>query len=208
MSYKVTTQVTSEPVTLEEARAHLRIEPFGSPLVHPDDDYITALITTARAWLEEYLKRALATQTVTLVADKFPDGSEYYKAIKLPLAPVQYVDSVSYVDSNGATQTLATSVYEFDEYAFEIVLKYGQVWPVTRAQNNAVTVVYTAGYADGLSPDLYPVPAPIKQAMLLMIGNYYENRQQDVMTGTKLTANELPMGVFSLVQPYRISLGV
>lgn len=203
MNYKITSLISSEPVTLEEARKHLRIEPFGSPLVHPDDDYILRLISASRAWCEEYTKRALATQNISVSLSEFPD--DY---IELPIEPVQSVTNITYIDTNGAQQTLSTNVWVFDDYENRIYAKYGQTFPSTQAVSNAVTVNYVAGYTDGLSPDIYEVPESIKQAILLMVGSYYENRQQDQMGNTRISFNSLPYGVDMLLQPYRNSLGV
>jgi uncharacterized phiE125 gp8 family phage protein len=202
MKYKVITPVSTEPITLEEARTHLRIEPYGSPLVHPDDDYVTALISVARDWCEKYTKKALATQTIEYSFDEFKDK------IYLNIGPVQSVSSIEYLDSNGASQTLSTSVYGLDDYEGVIYLKKGQSWPTVYAQTNAITLTIVAGYTNGLSPDTYPFPFSIKAAMLLIIGNLYENRQEDQMGSTKMSFNSLPMGVYSLLQPYRQSLGV
>ena len=202
MKYRITTPPSIEPVTLAEARTHLRIEPYGSPLEHPDDTYISSAISVAREFCEQYLERALATQTITMVADNFS------KPLLLPNAPIQSVTDITYVDENGATQTLATTVYELDTFGNKIRLKYDQVYPNTRVQEDAVTVTYVAGYTNGESPDTYPLPAPIKAAMLLIIGNQYENRQQDVLGSTRISFNSLPLGVYNLLQPYRLGLGL
>jgi uncharacterized phiE125 gp8 family phage protein len=202
MKYRVTVQPTAQPISLDEARTHLRVTPFGSPLAHPDDAYISALIAAAREWCEEYLRRALSTQTIELGLDEFPTS------IELPLAPVQSVESIIYIDNAGAEQTVATSVYTLDTYNDTIELQYNQSWPATRTQDNAITVTIVVGYTNGESPDTFPFPSPIKAAMLLIIGNLYENRVQDAMSGSRLTFNSLPLGVYSLLQPYRLGLGL
>ena len=56
MKYQIKTQITTEPVSLNEARTHLRIEPFGYPLCHPDDAYVQTLISVARGWCEQYTR--------------------------------------------------------------------------------------------------------------------------------------------------------
>jgi uncharacterized phiE125 gp8 family phage protein len=200
MNYRVITP-PSEPITLEEARTHLRVQPYGSPEAHPDDDYIEALITSAREYCEQYLRRALATQIIEFPLDDF--GSE----IDLPLKPAQQVESITYLDTAGATQTLATTAYGLDIYSGTIFLKSGQSWPTVLAQKNAITVKYTAGYTQG-SPDDYELPEPIKCAMLLLIGNLYENRQEVNISNVRNTFNQLPFGAISLMQPYRTGLGV
>jgi uncharacterized phiE125 gp8 family phage protein len=200
MNYKITSQVAIEPISLPQAREHLRLDTFGSPEIHEDDDIVTALITAARQWCEQYTRRALAPQTITAVYDAFPCDP-----IELPIAPAQSVDSITYIDNEGATQTLSTSVYTFNSYTNEIWLKYNQSYPSTRSDVNAVTIVYEAGYTDeDSSPNNDPMPKPIYQAMLLLIGHLYEHRE--AVDLNNLT--DLPMGVTILLQPYRLGLGV
>jgi uncharacterized phiE125 gp8 family phage protein len=197
MNYRAS-QPATEPISLEQARDHLRIVPYGSPLSHPDDAYVEGLISAARAWVQEYLGRAIGTQTVELALDSFTDK------IELPLSPVQAVQSVSYVDTNGASQTVAS--FQLNTFKTPAVLRpaYNQSWPSTRDQENAVTITYTAGYTVGESPDYNELPQPVISAMYLIIGHLYENRQE-VST---LETYELPFGMASLLQPYRIGLGV
>lgn len=201
MKYKITTQVSNEPVSLEDARKHLRIQPFGSPLRHPDDSYIEYLLSASRQWCEEYLRRALATQTVTLALNSFPiDG------IKLPLNPVQSVTSVNYLDVNNSYQTINSSNYYIDSFDGVIYFNEGFVYPTLSSRENSILVTYVAGYADGANKT--PIPFPIKAAILLLVANFYENRQQDQLGSTKVTFNSLPMGVYNLLQPYRLNMGV
>lgn len=207
MNFRITSQIVTEPVSLSEARKHLRVEPFGSPESHPDDDYIQTLISVTREWCEQYTRRALATQTVLVSTEDFPTGeSTYSTAIKLPLAPLQSVTFIKYYDTAGVEQTLSASVYYVDTFESAIYLETNQSWPQTNGK--PVTIEYVAGYTNGESPDNYPFPYPIKAAMLLLIGNYYENRQEDVVAGTRSTFNSLPAGVYNLLQPYRLNLGV
>ena len=202
MKYLVITPPSVEPITLGEVRTHLRIEPFGSPLEHPDDAYIGMCVTVAREFCEQYLERSLATQTIRLVVDNFNE------TIYLPNAPIQSVDGITYVDENGVVQTVSPTIYELDSYDNKIRLQYDQEWPNVRSQEDAVTVVYTSGYTNGASPDTYPIPTAIKSAMLLIVGNLYENRQQDVLGNTRISFNSLPLGVYNLLQPYRLGMGM
>jgi uncharacterized phiE125 gp8 family phage protein len=194
--------VEVEPIELEEARVHLRIEAFGSPLEHPDDNYVTALITASRMWCEEYLERALSTQTLQIAFDKFT------AKIALPGAPIQSIEEITYLDTSGARQTVDPEIYELDMHRNQVTLLYGEVWPTALEYTNSVQIEYVAGYTIGVSPDLFPFPLPIKQAMLLIIGNLYENRQQDLLANTRLSLNSLPMGVYTLLQPYRLGMGL
>lgn len=199
MAYKITVPATVEPLTLIEARTHLRIEPFGSPPEHPDDTYIQTCITTAREFCEQYLERALAAQTIQMALDNFPAQS-----IELPLAPTVAVSSIVYVDTDDVQQTVQTTVYALDDFLEPnwIVLKAGQRWPDSNQSVNNVKVTMTVGYDPAL------VPMPIKAAMLLIVGNLYENRQQDVLGNTRISFNSLPLGVYNLLQPYRLGLGM
>lgn len=157
MTLRKTTQPTSEPVTLATAKLHLRVD------VADDDAYITTLIVAARTACEERLERSLITTGWTLTLDAFPEE------ISLPSGPVISVTSLQYLDTNGATQTLAGSLLVGDV----IYPAYATAWPDTREQANAVTVVYTAGY--GAAAD---VPAPIVQWILLAVGDMYAMRER------------------------------
>lgn len=199
MRYKIVTQPTSEPITLDEARQHLRIEPFGSPLEHPDDTYISTLITIARQFCEEYTERAYAIYTIEIALDYFPPNE-----IELPIYPSSSIESVKYVDTAGDEQTVSPTVYYVDDYSKPnyLMLKLNQSWPETSGAANNVKIRNVVGSASEL------VPAPVKQAMLLLIGNFYENRQQDVLGNTRISFNSLPLGVYSLLQPYRLNIGL
>jgi uncharacterized phiE125 gp8 family phage protein len=191
----------TEVLTLDEARKHLRIEAFGSPLSHPDDAYITALITVARDWCEQYLQRAIGTQVYELAF------TEFKKEFAL-LSPLQQVNSLKYLDEADAEQTLADSNYAIDDYSEPALLVMTEDAPSISTLPNPVKINFTAGYSDNTSPDSTPCPFAIRAAMLLIIGNLYENRQQDQLGNTRISFNSLPMGVTSLLQPYRLGMGL
>lgn len=160
---------TAEPVTLEEVREHGRID--GSE----EDALLTSLALAARVGVEAYLGRVLMSSTYTTTFECFP-GS--YGELRLPQSkwPVSSVSGVTYIDSAGDSQTLATSVYELvkGDTRGRLNLKYGQTWPSTRVHAGAenVTVTYVAGYEDAAS-----VPDPIKTAIKMLVLELYENRQ-------------------------------
>src|SRR5690242_18545156 len=104
MNIKVITPPTSEPITLEEAKLHLRVDGVD------DDTLITMLITAAREEVERLSFHALMTQTLELILDVWPyDKSVFpgwpYGKIKIPRPPLQSVTSLTYKDSTGATTT-------------------------------------------------------------------------------------------------------
>lgn len=185
MAIKVITAVATEPVTLQEARLHLRvISDPADVTAHPDDTLIEANISAAREYCEHYTGRALAPQTLELALDAFPaDG------IELNRSPVTSITSIKYMDADGVEQTLSTADYSLNDYGVtaSVELAADTEWPETQDVSNAVKVRYVAGYTE--------VPKTVKAAMLLLIGHLYENRQE----GTAFKVEQLPLGVKSLL---------
>lgn len=163
MALRKVTDATVEPVTLTEARAHLRAATTS------EDTLITSLITAARQACEDRLQRTLIQTDWELTLDAFPD------AIPLRMPAVMSVQSVQYVDEDGATQTLSPASYQVDAKSEPgwIVPAYGYSWPTTREQINALTVAYRCGYGTMAAA----VPEPLKSWILLMVGSLYENRE-------------------------------
>lgn len=159
---KTTDPPETEPVTLDEAKANMRVTNSA------EDTLITSLIVVAREYAELAENRAYIEQTITGKMDRFP------LFIKLPRSPLMTVESINYIDTAGDSQTLSTDVYAVDTISEpgEITLKHGQSWPVTQRIHHAVTIVYTAGYGD----EAADVPQRVKQAMLLMISDWFSHR--------------------------------
>lgn len=125
------------------------------------------------------LGRALVTQQWELLLDAFPCAS----VIRIPLPPLVSVQSITYVDTDGATQTLATSVYAVDTASEPgvVSLKYGQTWPSTQCQRNAVTIAFTCGYGTAAA-----VPERLKSAIKLMVKDRYDQTQDNAAAIDKL----------------------
>jgi len=169
------TAPTAEPVSVSEAKTQSRID------ISTDDTYIGTLITAAREAAENYTNRAFISQTWEYYLTTFANSGREFDEIILPKAPLQSVTSVIYTDTDGVSQTLSSSLYTVDAKGEEgrIVPAYGQAWPSTRWVPNAVKVTFIAGYGDAGTA----VPAAIKHAILLMVGQYYEQRE-DLIVGT------------------------
>lgn len=198
MATTLVTPPTADPVTLVEAKAHCRIS------IDDDDGLIAGYILAARHHLETETRRAFATQTWDLtIDDEWPIARVngcYRNRIVLPRPPVQSVTSISYIDGAGATQTLAADQYKLakaDTGEWLIEPAYGVSWPTVRSEMAAVTVRFVAGY--GTNPG--DIPEPLRQAMLLLIGHWYENREA-ISIGN--IVNELPLAVAALVFPFRV----
>lgn len=162
MGIRVATPPAVEPVTLAEAKLHLRVD--GSD----EDALIARLISAAREQAEQELDRAVAPQTLQLLLDAFPAG-----AIRLPRGPVTSVTSVQYVDDAGVLQTIAGANYALDDAQIDAWLlpAYGFDWPATRDEANAVRVTYVAGWSS--------CPAAVQQWILLAVGTMFASREAD-----------------------------
>lgn len=174
--------VIALPLTAAEAKAHTRIDDDA------EDAYLEGLIGAALEFIEgpHGIGIAVAPCEWKLRLDCFPD------CIQIPLCPVQKVDSIEYVDPNGDTQTLADFQADIYSAPARVIPAYGAAWPATRAVPNAVTVTFTAGYS--------PLPKTLRQAMLLLVAHWYENREP-VNIGN--IVNELPFAVEALLNKFR-----
>lgn len=188
-AYKVVTPATSNPITLTEAKTHLKVDTTA------DDTFITNLIKSATSSAQEYTNRFFIATTIQQVGDKWEDISNLLKS------PVASVTNIKYVNPSDSLQTLSTDVYFVDDVnkPARIGLKPNQSFPEIIDRLNAVQVNYVVGLAAG--PD--EVDEGIRQALLLTIGNWYQNRQA-VVTGT--IATELPMNAKFLLDQYKIQV--
>lgn len=187
MIVKVVTAPTAEPVSLTEAKLHCRVDESA------DDALITALITAAREEIERMSYHALMPQTLELVLDA------WQMPIVLPYPPLTSVTSIKYVDEDAVETTWSSTNYlvSVDRIPALIVLKPNKELPsVTLYPQEAIRVRYVAGYATAAA-----VPQSLKQAMLLLIGHWYENRES-VTVGA--VARDIPFGVDALVRSYRL----
>lgn len=189
MALTVTVKPAYEPVSVDEVRTHLRID------TNAEDAYILPLIKAARDSVENFTHRRLITQTVEWRLDC------WMPVLEFPCTPVQSFSSIKYIYSNGTEQTLSTSKYQSDTYSEppRVMPAYGETWPSLRTQAfNAVTVTAVVGYGTPVD-----VPKELRQATLMLIGHWYENRE-NIITGTII--GEIPMGVKYLMYPYKIKV--
>jgi uncharacterized phiE125 gp8 family phage protein len=147
-------------VTLAEAKLQTRTD------CADEDAIITALISVATQAATDRLQRSLVPTLYRLTLDRFPE------AVELLLPPVISVQSVKYIDHNAAQQTLDPQDYFLDSVSEPgyLVPAAGRAWPITQDRINAVEVEYTAGYEPAACP------TPIKQWILLAVGDLYEQR--------------------------------
>jgi len=262
MADKLLAAPLAEPVHLTEAKAHLRVT------TSDEDAFIASLIVTARQHVETYCRHALVRQQRLLTLDCFP------QMIEMPVSPLRAVQSIQYLDTAGALQTLASSQYRVDAASepARITPAYGVTWPSTYPVISAVTVKYTVGHvvpigsvdaaadtitakghdlaadaivqlsnsggalpgglssaenyyakspatdslqlassAGGAAVDITSatgsgqscvgaVPAPMRHAMLLIIGHLFEHREEV----SDIELFEMPFAAAALLSPYRV----
>lgn len=209
MGLKLVTAPADNPVTLAQAKAHLRED--------SDDfnDQIEAFIDAATAYADGpmgFLGRALIDQTWDLYLDAFPAvsvvGTRNVYAIEIPLPPLIEVVDVFYLDSNGVEQTFDAASYTVDDSSepARIVLGSTGSWPTIQEAANAVRVRFRAGYLDqGVSPAVESVPGTIKAAILIMVGDLYQNRESSVIGQT---VTKIPWSAEALLRRHRIYLSL
>ncbi len=194
MQYRSLTRATPpavEPVSVSEAKAHLRVD------ISDDDSYISTLITAAREWCEQYLDRTLIDTQWTMRLDSFP-----YE-IELPRPPIATSGTttavaLTYTLGDDSTATLSTTAYRVDRNSTPGVVRQlrAGTWPANLDDYNAVAVTWWAGYgASGTS-----VPAAIRHAILMLVGHWYESRSS-VLTGS--ISKEIDFGLKSLLDSQR-----
>lgn len=221
MALRLTSAPLIEPLTLTEAKLHLRVS--GTD----EDTLITNLISAARVQAENICRRAFITQSWTLYLDAFPLYSYFgvvpgyvpvdqlpsgwmsmrnYAVrfrggrIDLPFPTLQAVSSIKYLDLNGTLQTLDPSLYTVDDASEpgSVTPAPNTYWPDTQNIVNAVQIAYTAGYGSAATD----VPASIKAWMLMRIGALYANREE-VVVDLRVASVDLPF-VQNLLDPHRV----
>jgi uncharacterized phiE125 gp8 family phage protein len=196
-SLTVVTPPTADPVSLAEAKVHCRVD------VTDDDGLIAGYLIAARMACEDETGRRFMSQTLDLkldggwplVWDRF--CARNVPRIVLPTPPLQSVTSIKYFDTNGTEQTLAADQYRVsagDVFGF-IEPAYNVSWPDVRKQIETITVRFISGYGSNLGD----VPEPIRLAILLLTGHYYDNRE--AMSSANMV--EMPLGVRALLQKYK-----
>ena len=176
-----TTPPSGSVVTLAEVKEHLRID--GTD----EDTYLGRLITVATNLTENLTGRALLRASYRLEIDDYRD-------VELPKPPFNAIDSVTYVDVDGQTQTLASGNYRADTSEEPAVIEFIDAKPSTQLTNpRPIAVNYSTGYADANA-----VPQMIKQYVLMAIGTIYDTSRS---SNSEYKLHEAPMSR-ALIAPY------
>ena len=170
----------TEPLSLPEAKAHLRV-------THADDDaYISTLIKTARQSIEARTGLALISQGWSVFLDDWPD----HGVIELPLAPVLDVADIKVYGEDDTPSLIDPSHYYEDKVSrpARIILRGSRNWVKPGRAANGIEILLTIGFVS--------VPEPLREAVLQLVGHWYETRGDEA-------AEEKPLHVAQLIQPYR-----
>lgn len=187
MALVLTSKPAIEPITLADIKAHLRIEGASEDVV------LSSLVLTSRLHIETALGLALVAQGWTLTLDAWPASG----VLHLPIRPLLSVDAVRVLPSSGAATLLHPSTYVVDTTGWRgrIVRAFGSDWPQPGKAANGIEIDLTAGFGPAASD----VPAPIRQALLLLTAHWYE-RRDPIDIGSE-RAN-IPAAVSSLLMPF------
>lgn len=187
MALVMTSAPVSEPLTVEEAKAHLRVDGTA------EDVLIGSLILTSRLHIESALSLALIDQAWTLQLDHWPRGND----IEIPLSPLKAVTGVRVRTASGDWLTVPSTSYLVDLASKPPRL----VWnAATRPDPGVLTAGIEIGFDAGFGPAAAHVPAPIRHALLLLIAHWYERREAvEIGSG----AARVPEAVSDLIAPFR-----
>jgi len=184
MYLRLVTPPAVEPVTLEEAKQHLKIDG------NEDDSLITALITAARQRAEEYTRRAFITQTWEVAVDSVTS------TLCLPRPPVQTIEAV----------TLDGQAVAPENYGLMVTNLFYTKIPLHAVNPGGLVIRYTSGYGDTTND----VPQAIRQAILMLVAHMYEAREgqapQVECEAQAKAGVDMPPTVASLLRPYRVMM--
>lgn len=174
------------PVSADEAKTHLKVE------TGDEDALIEGLVAGATQHLDGYagvLGRCMVTQSWR------QDFDDFARILRLPM-PAAGITGISWVDEAGAASSIDAANYELQADALGSFVRFVDDYdfPGDLAQTRAVRVTYTAGYGDAAA-----VPAPLKVAILLLVGHWYAHRR----AVSDAAMVELPLGVAMMIAPYR-----
>jgi uncharacterized phiE125 gp8 family phage protein len=170
-----------EPVTVSEAKAHLRVDEEFTD----DDLYIQSLITSARIHVENVSDRTLIRSKWQIKLDLFPSWD-----IELPRPPLMAdAVEVTYIPSGSVYSPVSFTDFRTDRDSTPAVIRpqWNGTWPSARGAENDVTVSYWAGFGESGQS----VPAPARHCILLMVGHWYATRESVIQGGM----NPVPMAV-------------
>lgn len=192
MSLVLTAAPAVEPVPLADAKAHLRVDDTA------EDGFIQSLIVTSRLHIEAAIGLALIEQAWSWTIDAWREGG----GIALPMRPVREIGSVRIVAADMSYVTVDPARYVLDGHGAPARLLPATVpLPAPAIPAGGIEITFTAGF--GVAPA--DVPAPIKQALHLLVAHWFENREPVSIGAAAARPHRIPDTVTELLAPYRIA---
>ena len=189
-SLELVTAPSTSPVTLAEAKSQLRVD-FSD-----DDTLIQRLIDTATSFMDAQgvLGRAMIQQTWAQWLSPNPNQIVYFA-----MSPFISLVSIHYYNSANSLTAATDSNFEVLGTKNEKTIspKTDYSWPTTYERSDAIKLTFHAGYGSAITN----VPQSVRQAMLLLVGHWYENREQTVMNRLE----NIPYGFEELMSTERAS---
>jgi uncharacterized phiE125 gp8 family phage protein len=193
---------TNVPITLAEAKLHLRVDHST------EDDLIQALLDAAIEHAERFTGLTISPRLREVAFDAFPDSAD--DGMELGTWPVHDAEVSYTLDGTEVVMSASSETViemQLDTYARPAAIS-ATSWPSADARPSAVRVAFNAGFqsaTDSTSePILLPLPPGIRAAVLLMLGHLYANREASV----DKSFSELPLGIDALLRPHRMLLGM
>jgi uncharacterized phiE125 gp8 family phage protein len=180
------------PISLAELKAQVRY-------FEPDEDALLAgYIRSATDHIEATTGLRLITQTWAYSVDGFPCRSWEPGYIRLPIAPVQAITSISYLNTAGTPTVLAPGIYSFR--GDRITLAPNATWPSIWYGLDVITIEFTVGYG----PDHNYVPESLRHAIALLAAYGFEQRTAAAIGPDYGPVSEVPFGVRQILDGYRL----
>jgi uncharacterized phiE125 gp8 family phage protein len=174
-----------EPLTLAEAKAHLRLD--GTD----EDGPVERLIAAARASVESETRLVMIAQSWRVALDAWPR----HRSVTLPVRPLLSVEAVRAFDAAGAATLVPAEDYEADREAASVTIKPDAAGLAPAVSAGGFAIDFTAGFG----PEGGDVPAPLRQAMLMLLAHWFEQRSAVAFDA----AQAVPAGAAALIAPYR-----
>jgi uncharacterized phiE125 gp8 family phage protein len=188
------TPPTATPISLAEAKAQCRVDDPS------EDALLMAYVRSAADAIEQMTGLRLIDQTWEYAIDAFPERCGW---IRLPLAPLLALVSIVYLDAQGVAQTLPVTTYLLGGLGSatpaRIILAPNQTWPSTWHGLGTVMIRFRAGWLDHNG-----VPDALRQAVLMLACNWFENRSTTAAGPDYGPVSHIPFGVRELIEPFRI----
>jgi uncharacterized phiE125 gp8 family phage protein len=176
----VTTPVEQQDVvSFVKVKKHLRVD-FD---FKEEDEIIDSYIDAAIAVAEDFIGGHIVEKTIKIEMNQF-DSPLVFEAF-----PVKEITSVKYYEASVEEEkTLLAAEYKLTSETFKrFVLRFKNELPTTETRDDAVSVTIKVG--------MEAVPKPIVQAVLLMVADMYERREDRVETISTTSA--------ALLRPYK-----